>query len=455
MGISALQAMRMKKRNQQQAEEKPADEGGILKQEEQHNGGNKETQNTGKEEKKAPETDELPTASSSENISIEDNDNLPDASEAAGDSQNVSTEDASSVSGTNIEDVPSETQQKDKETVSNSSEDQSQEAPLTLEDVDQAINLYEARLDGFKKQKQDYITNDELKQAVECKEQIDTIQKNLEECRQKRMELEEQGKEEEDIKQNQEIKEKEKQEKADDLDDGYVPIDGKKRCEYVNRDRKRCVKEAGHTTRHYYNPNGGVSVVVPKEEALSSQEDQPQEEQPHQEEESSPTQEEKPVEKEQKIEKEQKSEDSFEEKPVMDPQGEDLTSAEPAIQHQGREAINAEDKTLYEDRSPDVKTQGGKIRTSKVYPNYSSQSEEEQQEIEVNHFLTEPAKISCSKGRTVNLGNYESARVDVHVTLPTYVEEIEDAYQQARSLIDEKISEEVEKITNTEEGDTL
>jgi len=69
--------------------------------------------------------------------------------------------------------------------------------------------------------------------------------------------------------------------------------------------------------------------------------------------------------------------------------------------------------------------------------------------IEVKKFITEPAKVTAGYGMTLNLGNYESARVDVGVTLPCYVEEIDEAYKEAVRLADEWIDAQVSKIKGT------
>ena len=53
------------------------------------------------------------------------------------------------------------------------------------------------------------------------------------------------------------------------------------------------------------------------------------------------------------------------------------------------------------------------------------------EELEVRKFEVEPAYISVNHGRTANLGNYESARVDVRVSVPCYAEEIEEAIAYA------------------------
>jgi hypothetical protein len=46
--------------------------------------------------------------------------------------------------------------------------------------------------------------------------------------------------------------------------------------------------------------------------------------------------------------------------------------------------------------------------------------------LSVKPFLSEPAYVRVSQGMTKNMGNYESLRVDVAITLPCYPEEVEE-----------------------------
>ena len=62
--------------------------------------------------------------------------------------------------------------------------------------------------------------------------------------------------------------------------------------------------------------------------------------------------------------------------------------------------------------------------------------------LAIQRFVTEPAKVSFALGLTLNIGNYESARIDVGVALPCYREELHDAYTFARTLVTERLSKE-------------
>jgi hypothetical protein len=56
--------------------------------------------------------------------------------------------------------------------------------------------------------------------------------------------------------------------------------------------------------------------------------------------------------------------------------------------------------------------------------------------------------IEFHGGRTVNLGNYESARVDVAIRVPCTKVELEDAYDWATSWVSDKIIEAVKGLKN-------
>jgi hypothetical protein len=58
----------------------------------------------------------------------------------------------------------------------------------------------------------------------------------------------------------------------------------------------------------------------------------------------------------------------------------------------------------------------------------------------------EPAKVYRSYSLTVNLGNYESAKVSVGVTVPCYLEEMEDADKYAADFCTKRVIEERNEI---------
>lgn len=64
----------------------------------------------------------------------------------------------------------------------------------------------------------------------------------------------------------------------------------------------------------------------------------------------------------------------------------------------------------------------------------------------VGVFKTEPARVVVQKGLTMNLGNYESARVTVGFESPCYVEEVREVEQVLNELVEKRIQEEVVEV---------
>ena len=78
-----------------------------------------------------------------------------------------------------------------------------------------------------------------------------------------------------------------------------------------------------------------------------------------------------------------------------------------------------------------------------------NQVTEDREYMEIRPFVTVPARIGVKCGRTINLGNYESARVDVSVEIPCYVEEVKRVYQEVLEMAETRLCEEVSKITRS------
>jgi hypothetical protein len=88
----------------------------------------------------------------------------------------------------------------------------------------------------------------------------------------------------------------------------------------------------------------------------------------------------------------------------------------------------------------------GTITVTKHYNTKRTKEEVSTENLEVQTFDTDPARIRTNVGFTINLGNYESGRVDVSVELPTYVEEIPDALERAEEIAGKKSAELVEAV---------
>jgi hypothetical protein len=72
--------------------------------------------------------------------------------------------------------------------------------------------------------------------------------------------------------------------------------------------------------------------------------------------------------------------------------------------------------------------------------------------MEVRTFLTEPAKVHVSKGLTLNLGNFESARIDVSVAVPCYLEELDAAYRFADNWVETRLEVERNSVRKNKPG---
>lgn len=72
--------------------------------------------------------------------------------------------------------------------------------------------------------------------------------------------------------------------------------------------------------------------------------------------------------------------------------------------------------------------------------------ESESEVLAIRPFETNPANISVKAGATVNLGNYESARVDVMLSVPCYVEEIDEMFPKVKEWVDKKLADEYQEL---------
>lgn len=93
-----------------------------------------------------------------------------------------------------------------------------------------------------------------------------------------------------------------------------------------------------------------------------------------------------------------------------------------------------------------AKTEIGKRTSSSAYKHRGEVAEEntQQEEMGSSYFPpgVEPAFVRVSVGSTYNLGNFESLRIDVSVTMPCRVEDIDKTYLTASEYCAEKLQEE-------------
>lgn len=74
------------------------------------------------------------------------------------------------------------------------------------------------------------------------------------------------------------------------------------------------------------------------------------------------------------------------------------------------------------------------------------EEETETGRLRVSAFVTTPATVSVKGGATINLGNYESARIDVMLSVPCYVEEIDEIFEKVKVWVDEKLAKEYQEL---------
>jgi hypothetical protein len=74
------------------------------------------------------------------------------------------------------------------------------------------------------------------------------------------------------------------------------------------------------------------------------------------------------------------------------------------------------------------------------------------EEIAVRTFVSTPAMVEIGYGLTLNIGNYESARIDVRISLPCYPEEADGAFSFAKKWTEERIQTEVKAIRQIASG---
>ena len=101
----------------------------------------------------------------------------------------------------------------------------------------------------------------------------------------------------------------------------------------------------------------------------------------------------------------------------------------------------------------DKKEETGEVLSREAFYEVSKttlgEEKSESGRLRVSAFVTNPATVSVKAGATVNLGNYESARVDVMVSIPCYVEEIDDVYPKAKEWVDLRLAQEYKELKET------
>jgi len=90
-----------------------------------------------------------------------------------------------------------------------------------------------------------------------------------------------------------------------------------------------------------------------------------------------------------------------------------------------------------------------KMRVARVFKKSGelvSASDGDVETVDTPLFVGPTATVSCGLSRTVNLGDYESAKIDVFMSVPCYLGEEQAAFEYAKKFASEKLAEEVKKV---------
>lgn len=66
--------------------------------------------------------------------------------------------------------------------------------------------------------------------------------------------------------------------------------------------------------------------------------------------------------------------------------------------------------------------------------------------IEITPFESEAACVALDAGMTVNMGNYQSAKVGVMIAMPCYPEEFDAVYKTVKATVEKIVQEEVAEL---------
>lgn len=84
--------------------------------------------------------------------------------------------------------------------------------------------------------------------------------------------------------------------------------------------------------------------------------------------------------------------------------------------------------------------------TTTAVGSYAPAKESKTEQLQPQVFREEPAIVQVSLGRTVNLGNYESARVDVSIRMPCAPADAAATYTRVRDDVQARLLDEVERL---------
>lgn len=74
-----------------------------------------------------------------------------------------------------------------------------------------------------------------------------------------------------------------------------------------------------------------------------------------------------------------------------------------------------------------------------VLAHYKKHGRNKEVNLEIKTFLSTPARVKVAYGVTLNMGDYEYARIDVGVELPCYPAEVDEAFKEANEVAGEEL----------------
>jgi len=80
-----------------------------------------------------------------------------------------------------------------------------------------------------------------------------------------------------------------------------------------------------------------------------------------------------------------------------------------------------------------------------VTSTYGGEEHNRTEKLKVRKFLVEPAYVRVNAGMTKNMGNYESLRIDVSLTVPCYTEEITKVFPTVADRVSAFLEEEMKQ----------
>lgn len=92
--------------------------------------------------------------------------------------------------------------------------------------------------------------------------------------------------------------------------------------------------------------------------------------------------------------------------------------------------------------TPPPSAKSGTLQVERTFK--GRQPEGTSEDLETKVFFGPTASVQASLHRTVNLGNYESVKIHVGVSLPCYLEEVTEALDVAIELVAARLAVEVE-----------